>query len=110
MCLAHVFEVLAFLHFCTVCPEHVAAWSCCLCILQLHPPKLPSFMHLYQRKYAMGPDLCWHKHIPSLLLCSYKVHKIHKKKIENPELVDPAQTPSVAGSMQKQSGKQSNFR
>ncbi|DBA97937.1 TPA: hypothetical protein ACH3X3_012783 [Trebouxia sp. C0006] len=41
---------------------------------------------------------------------SYKVHKIHKKRIEPSEQVDPMQTPSAADSMQKKHREESNVR
>ncbi len=48
--------------------------------------------------------------MPYLLLCSYKVHKIHKKRIEPSEHVNPVQTPSAADSMQREHREESNVR
>ena len=50
------------------------------------------------------------KDMPCLLLCSYKVHKICKKRIEPSEHVDPMQTPGVADSIQREHKEESNVR
>ena len=45
-----------------------------------------------------------------LLLCSYKVHKIHKKRIEPSEHADLKQTSSAANSMQREHREESHVR
>ncbi len=85
-------------------PSHV------VCIVQLHPPKCQAICIYTIATVKCALTCAGRKHRPCLLLCSYKVHKIQKKKIENPELVDPVHTPGVASSMQQESGQQSNVR
>ncbi len=100
-------EVLTFLHLYALSmwqPGHV------VCILQLHPPNCQAICICTNASMKCALTCAGIRHRPCLLLCSYKVHKIHKKKIENPELVDSVQTPGVASSMQKESGQQSNVR
>ena len=110
LCLAHVLNDLwgvgvFALHALSMWqPGHV------VCILQLHPPNCQAICTYTIASMRWALSCAATKHRPCLLLCSYKVQEIHKKKIENPQLVDPAQTSGVASSMQKESGQQSNVR
>ena len=73
--------------------------------------KLPSHVPSSWCRYNMQKALIeLVKDMPCLLLCSYKVHKIHKKRIEPSEHVDLMKTPSAANSMQREHREESNVR